>query len=50
MFTQDIVEPDTFRKTCCAVSSPFLKAEKVQTWDTDDSVKLLWNLQSVCGP
>lgn len=31
LFTQDIVRPDIFRKACCAVSSPFIKAEKVQT-------------------
>lgn len=43
LFTQDIVQLDIFRKTCSAVSSPFIVAEKVPTWDTqkDDSMKLL---------
>lgn len=32
LFTQDIVELNTFRKTCCVVSSPFMIPEKVEPW------------------
>ena len=50
LFTQDIVQPDIFRKTCCAVSSPFYFSWKgaelrcLRRWLKQLYQKCFWSL------